>query len=217
MYSFIDEIFTETFLGLTLSQSMQFFLPRVLVGTVCGFVVGLERQLKDRPVGIRTAVLVCVGSALYTSTALLLSHSMRAIGHDEGFTTPLVSDPGRIIAQIVSGVGFIGAGVIFKLNDRVAGITTASFIWAICAIGIIIGLGGYVISIVLTIGLVTSLVLMEQLERLAMKRVAKRRAIGRNQRESRESFENSETSNGQHTKHDEPGSRDYDDRRGGAA
>jgi putative Mg2+ transporter-C (MgtC) family protein len=160
------DIWSSTFLGLDAGQSIIFFLPKVLVGTVCGFIVGVERQLKDRPVGIRTAVLVCVGSALFTATSVLLSSDIRAIGHREGFATPMFSDPGRIIAQIVSGVGFIGAGVIFKLQDRVAGITTAALIWAVCAMGIIIGLGGYLTSIVLTAGLVGALVLIERVENL---------------------------------------------------
>jgi putative Mg2+ transporter-C (MgtC) family protein len=160
------DIWSSSFLGLDVGQSIIFFLPKLLVGTVCGFIVGVERQLKDRPVGIRTAVLVCVGSALFTATSVLLSADIRAIGHREGFATPMFSDPGRIIAQIVSGVGFIGAGVIFKLQDRVAGITTAALIWAVCAMGIIIGLGGYLTSIVLTAGLVGALVLIERIENL---------------------------------------------------
>jgi putative Mg2+ transporter-C (MgtC) family protein len=160
------DIWSSSFLGLNAGQSIVFFLPKVIVGTVCGFIVGVERQLKDRPVGIRTAVLVCVGSALFTATSVLLSSDIRAIGHREGFATPMFSDPGRIIAQIVSGVGFIGAGVIFKLQDRVAGITTAALIWAVCAMGIIIGLGGYLTSIVLTGGLVGALVLIERIENL---------------------------------------------------
>jgi putative Mg2+ transporter-C (MgtC) family protein len=162
----LGDVWSSTFLGLNAGQSIIFFLPKVIVGTVCGFIVGVERQLKDRPVGIRTAVLVCVGSALFTATSVLLSSDIRAIGHREGFATPMFSDPGRIIAQIVSGVGFIGAGVIFKLQDRVAGITTAALIWAVCAMGIIIGLGGYLTSIVLTAGLVGALVLIERVENL---------------------------------------------------
>jgi putative Mg2+ transporter-C (MgtC) family protein len=160
------DIWSSSFLGLDAGQSVIFFLPKVIVGTICGFIVGLERQLKDRPVGIRTSVLVCAGSALFTATSVLLSTDIRAIGHREGFATPMFSDPGRIIAQIVSGVGFIGAGVIFKHKDRVAGITTAALIWAVCAMGIIIGLGGYLTSIVLTAGLVGALVLIERVENL---------------------------------------------------
>ena len=163
---YLGDVWSSTFLGLDAGQSIIFFLPKVIVGTVCGFIVGVERQLKDRPVGIRTAVLVCVGSALFTATSVLLSSDIRAIGHREGFATPMFSDPGRIIAQIVSGVGFIGAGVIFKLQDRVAGITTAALIWAVCAMGIIIGLGGYLTSIVLTAGLVGALVIIERVENL---------------------------------------------------
>lgn len=172
------EIWSPTFLGLDAKDSLIFFLPKVIVGTLCGFGVGLERQLKDRPVGIRTAVLVCVGSALFTATSVLLSSDLQSISRDAGDAVPMFSDPGRIISQIVSGVGFIGAGVIFKLQDRVAGITTAALIWAVCAMGIIIGLGGYLTSIVLTGGLIGALLLIEKIENMAAFRniVARRKA-----------------------------------------
>lgn len=161
------EFWSPTFLGLNATDSLLFFMPKVVVGTLCGFGVGLERQLKDRPVGIRTAVLVCVGSALFTATAVLLSSDLRTISRDAGDSVPMFSDPGRIISQIVSGVGFIGAGVIFKLQDRVAGITTAALIWAVCAMGIIIGLGGYLTSLVLTAGLIGALMVIERIENMA--------------------------------------------------
>jgi putative Mg2+ transporter-C (MgtC) family protein len=161
------DMWSPDFLGLDAQESLWFFAPKVLVGTVCGFGVGLERQLKDRPVGIRTAVLVCVGSALFTATAVLLSSELRAVSRAAGDAMPMFSDPGRIISQIVSGVGFIGAGVIFKLQDRVAGITTAALIWAVCAMGIIIGLGGYLTSIVLTAGLIGALMVIERIETMA--------------------------------------------------
>lgn len=161
----LNDLVSQNFLGLGQLEAIAFFIPKVFFATVCGFAVGLERQLKSRPAGIRTAILVCTGSALFAATAVLLSRDLFTQGyHTQAPVVPVVTDPGRIIAQIVSGVGFIGAGVIFKLKDRVAGITTAAFIWAICAIGIMIGLGGYLISLVLTAGLITCLLLIEKLE-----------------------------------------------------
>ena len=180
------DIWSPTFLGLNGKESLMFFLPKILVGTICGFGVGIERQLKDRPVGIRTAVLVCVGSAMFTATAVLLSSGLRDMSNQAGDQVPMFSDPGRIISQIVSGVGFIGAGVIFKLQDRVAGITTAALIWTVCAVGIIIGLGGYMTSIVLTTGLIGAMLLIEKIENMRIFRsvVANRkRAYARHQAE----------------------------------
>lgn len=95
---------------------------------VVGGLVGLNRELSNRPAGVRTQILICVGSALLTSISI---HSGAWLGVN--------TDPMRLTAQIVSGIGFIGGGVILKSSERVIGVTTAAMIWYAAALGIGIG------------------------------------------------------------------------------
>src|SRR5687767_6958282 len=94
---------------------------RLAVALAAGTLVGVERERRDRPAGLRTHILVCTGSALIT----LVSIGM-APGH---------SDPTRIAAQIVSGIGFLGAGTIFRSGAFVRGLTTAAGLWMVAGIG----------------------------------------------------------------------------------
>jgi len=100
----------------------------VLVAVVCGTVVGLERESRNKPAGIRTVSLICVGSTVFTLVSLYLVRG-----------TP--SDPSRIAAQVVTGVGFLGAGAIIRDRGTVVGLTTGATIWAVSAIGVLIGAG----------------------------------------------------------------------------
>jgi len=102
---------------------------------VLGGAIGLEREVKNKPAGLRTNILICIGAALLTDV------SMRIGVLDGG---PRVGDPGRIAAQIVSGIGFIGAGTIMQGGGMVTGLTSAATIWVVAAIGIAIGAGLYV-------------------------------------------------------------------------
>jgi putative Mg2+ transporter-C (MgtC) family protein len=104
------------------------------VSAICGAMIGLEREHAHKPAGLRTNMMICLGSTLFTLGSI---YSWEHIAGG----VPTV-DPGRIAAQIVSGVGFIGAGVILKTKiGDIIGITTASTIWLVAAIGMIIGLG----------------------------------------------------------------------------
>jgi len=103
---------------------------RLGVAAVCGFLVGIEREHASKPAGVRTNVMICVGSALFTLASIL---AFKNFG--EG------TDPTRIAAQVVSGVGFLGAGVILKTGFHIVGMTTAATIWLVSAIGVSIGLG----------------------------------------------------------------------------
>jgi putative Mg2+ transporter-C (MgtC) family protein len=94
---------------------------------VCGGAVGLERELRGKAAGLRTNILICVGSTLFTQ----LSVGLGAAG----------GDPGRIAAQIVTGVGFIGAGTILHSRGAVTGLTSAATIWVVAAIGVALGGG----------------------------------------------------------------------------
>jgi putative Mg2+ transporter-C (MgtC) family protein len=119
---------------------------RLLLSAVLGGGIGFQRERAGKPAGLRTHVLICLGSALFTVVSVL------------GFTGNV--DPARIAAGVVTGIGFIGAGVIFRgmRGDKVMGITTAASIWVTAAIGIAAGVGLYIISVATAV--VTVLVLM---------------------------------------------------------
>jgi len=109
------------------------FAPDLLslfVALTLGAVIGLERELSDKAAGLRTNILICVGSCLF---AILSKHLALVAG----------SDTTRIAAQIVSGIGFLGAGAIMRDGEQVTGLTTAATIWVVAAIGVTVGYGYY--------------------------------------------------------------------------
>ena len=101
----------------------------VLVSVLCGLMIGQERESKSKPAGLRTVTLICVGSTIFTLASILIA----------GGRT--VADPARIAAQVVTGIGFLGAGAIIRDRGQVVGLTTAATIWAVSAIGVVIGAG----------------------------------------------------------------------------
>jgi putative Mg2+ transporter-C (MgtC) family protein len=118
---------------MTLPQVLEFFLPKIALSILCGGILGLERELKDKPAGIKTNILICLASTLYTSASVLISHSLADQGH--------FGDPGRVAAQIVSGIGFLGGGTIIQSRGAILGLTTAATIFVVAALGICIGIG----------------------------------------------------------------------------
>ena len=118
-----------------------FVLPKILVATICGAIIGWEREIKNKVAGLRTIILICAGSAIFTMTSFISS---------QYFGSP---DPTRILSTIVTGIGFLGGGVIMRHDDKIVGITTAAFIWSISAIGILCGMGFTLAPISLTVGL----------------------------------------------------------------
>lgn len=130
-----------------------FFLPKILVATICGFIIGYDRELKNKVAGIRTNVLITVGCTVLTTSSMWLFNHL-----GEG-------DPSRVIGQIVTGIGFLGGGVIMKNDDRIVGVTTAAFIWVSSAIGIMVGIGMYIVPIVITLGLILVSKIFEKMER----------------------------------------------------
>src|SRR5436190_12890108 len=102
---------------------------RLLVAAGLGAAIGLEREYRQKPAGLRTNILIAVGSALFTIMSLAM------IGRD--------GDPGRIAAQVVTGIGFLGGGAIMRNRDTVHGMTTAATIWVNAAIGLAAGTGQY--------------------------------------------------------------------------
>lgn len=132
----------------TLAQTLDYFL-RILVSCLCGACIGLERSRRFKEAGIRTHVIVCCASALmmiiskYGFTDLITSEGLL-----EGIKA---ADGARIAAQVVTGISFLGAGVIFRSNSGVKGLTTAAGIWATAGIGLAIGAGMYVMGIFTTV------------------------------------------------------------------
>jgi putative Mg2+ transporter-C (MgtC) family protein len=121
-------------------------VSRLIVATICGGLIGLEREWANKPAGLRTNIFICAGSALFTLASIL---SWQFIAG-----APATVDPGRISAQIVTGVGFLGAGVILKTGLNVVGMTTASTIWFVSGIGMMVGMGfpgfGFSVALVAT-------------------------------------------------------------------
>jgi putative Mg2+ transporter-C (MgtC) family protein len=115
-------------------------MVRVLLSFALGGVLGYEREQTGRPAGLRTHMLVCVGSACFTVAGI---YGFQMIGAGP-------RDPARIAAQIVSGVGFLGAGTIFRTPSTVRGLTTAASIWLVAAIGLLIGTGMYALAVFTT-------------------------------------------------------------------
>lgn len=119
-------------------------LVLALVAILCGLIVGGERQRREKPAGLRTLALVCLGAAVFTMASF-------------AFTTT-TGDSGRVAAQIVTGIGFLGAGVILHGRRMVSGMTTAAIIWVVAAIGMVVG-AGYVVG-GLGLGLLVRLLLV---------------------------------------------------------
>lgn len=144
---------------MSITNEFSIILPmfiKVLVATICGAIIGWDRERKNKVAGLRTNILICVGSAIFTIGSFYAAGLYGA-------------DPTRILSTIVTGMGFLGGGVIMKEGDRVVGITTAAFIWVISAIGILAGMGLIFIPIVLTIGLLLLSYLFEGVERTMRK------------------------------------------------
>jgi putative Mg2+ transporter-C (MgtC) family protein len=125
---------------------------RVGMALLCGGVVGLERQLRGKPAGMRTSSLVCLGTTMFVYLGMGL--------HEQG------GDATRVLGQIVTGIGFLGAGVIMTRNGLVTGVTSAAVIWVLAAIGAAIGAGRFGAGFAIAIATVSILVGVERLEKI---------------------------------------------------
>jgi putative Mg2+ transporter-C (MgtC) family protein len=132
-------------------------LERIVLSLVAGAIIGIEREWKNRPAGVRTYALVCEGSALFMVSSILLSNEMVSGGG--------TADPSRIASTVVQGVGFIAGGVIFTHRAKVSGLTTAAGIWMVSAIGLAIGAGFYTAAFIGVGATLFTLIPMHWLER----------------------------------------------------
>ena len=122
------------------------------LATLLGGAIGLERELGGKPAGLRTNILICIGSALYTQLSLAM--------------VPAGVDASRVAGQIVTGVGFIGAGTILHARGAVVGLTSAATIWVVAAIGVALGAGHY------AEGLLSTLIVLAVLQGLGRVEIA---------------------------------------------
>lgn len=129
---------------------------RLLLAVLLSGLVGLERETSGRAAGFRTHILVCVGSTLIMLTALHLMEFLRGV---------VAVDPGRFAAQVVSGIGFLGAGTIIQIRDSVKGLTTAASLWTAAGIGLAIGSGFYVGALATTALVLAVLFILSRVER----------------------------------------------------
>jgi putative Mg2+ transporter-C (MgtC) family protein len=139
--------------------SWQTMLLRLALAAVLGAVIGLERERKDWSAGMRTHMMVCVGSAL----TIIVS----SFGFADVLRTPnVVLDPSRIAAQVISGIGFLGAGTILFLRPGfIRGLTTASGLWTVAAIGLAVGSGMYFAAIITTVIAIVILLILQPFEK----------------------------------------------------
>ena len=127
-------------------------LARVALAAALGAVLGLERELRDREAGLRTHLLVSVGSALFTIVSAYGFREFLASG-----ASVVRADPTRIAAQIVTGIGFLGAGAIIRQGLSIRGLTTAATLWVVAAIGLTAGAGYYSAAAITTLLVIVSL------------------------------------------------------------
>jgi len=130
---------------------------RLVVAAILGGIVGLERQQRHKSAGLRTHILVCLGSCL----VMILSYKVYA--GVQGLTN---ADPARLAAQVVSGIGFLGAGTIMKEGLTIKGLTTAASLWVVAGVGLAVGAGYYLGAVVTTALSVIALTYLPRFERL---------------------------------------------------
>jgi putative Mg2+ transporter-C (MgtC) family protein len=134
-----------------LTRVLPVFLLRCGVAAVCGGLIGIERELKSKPAGFRTNILIALGSSMYMAVGLLLSGAE--------------VDPTRIAAQVVTGIGFLGAGCIIQAGGQIRGLTTAATIWVVAAIGIVSGAGYPVLALVGSMMVILTLAALRGVEK----------------------------------------------------
>lgn len=138
------------FLEPELWQRYQLLL-RLLLAAALGGMIGLEREHSGKPAGFRTNMLICLGAALITEVSFNVAHTASG-------------DPGRIAAQIVSGIGFLGAGTILHSRGSVYGLTTAATLWVVAAIGMAVGARSYLAAVIGTTLVMLALMILGRVE-----------------------------------------------------
>ena len=139
----------------------------LIMASVLGGIIGFEREVHGRPAGFRTHLLVALGACLFVQTSVFF---YRQFGNFSGLQ-PVGVDPGRVAAQVVTGIGFLGAGAIIRSGESVRGLTTAACLWVVAAVGVACGVGMYGAALVVTLLAVMSLLLLKKVENYIKKDV----------------------------------------------
>jgi len=143
-----------------MTEPLSEYVMRLVVALLIGGAIGLEREFKGKPAGMRTNMLICVGSCLIMILSIEVAR-----------TAARIADPGRIAAQVVTGIGFLGAGTIIRSRFHVVGLTTAATIWVLSALGLAIGAGYLLLSAIVAFLITITLVFIGYIEsRLDTKR-----------------------------------------------
>ena len=138
---------------------------RLLLAVIIGCAIGIERERKNRPAGMRTHVLVCVGAAMIAiidCMNIAETLDMNRLYTDSGITISV----GRMSAQVVSGIGFLGAGTILVSQKKIAGLTTAASLWCTACLGLAAGMGHYALAIAGVLIVIITLTLMQRVVRV---------------------------------------------------
>jgi putative Mg2+ transporter-C (MgtC) family protein len=133
------------------------FLFKSAMAIFCGGLIGIERELKKKPAGFRTNILICLGSTYFMMVSILVG----SWGSEVGKT----GDPGRIAAQVVTGIGFLGAGSILHSRGHITGLTSAAMIWVVSAIGMAVGAGFIAVAVFSTVLILLVQVVLGVVER----------------------------------------------------
>ncbi len=145
--------FWSQFADTTICLSYPVIIFRVLLSFIAGALIGLERKMRQQPIGMRTLVLISVSSTLL----MILSMNMAYLNGVDG-------DPSRIASQVVSGIGFLGGGAILRQGLNIKGLTSAAIIWASAAIGLAVGAGLYILSFFALAVCIASLIFLDKFE-----------------------------------------------------
>lgn len=129
---------------------------RLLVGAVLGAAVGLERERSDQPAGLRTHMILVIGATLAMVLSVNIGHRFAREG------SPF--DPARLAAQVISGIGFLGAGAILRYGYTVKGLTTATSLWTMAIVGLTVGSGYYLVAVVATVLMLVVLAVLNVIE-----------------------------------------------------
>lgn len=157
---FLSNITTTPDLGVLHLEPLEIAF-RLVCAMILGLIVGLEREYTHRPAGMRTHILVALGSCAVMLTGQMIFAQYQSYG-----ATP---DPARLAAQVIAGVGFLGAGTIMRDGASVKGLTTAASLWGVACLGIAVGGGYYVIALVGTILVILTLTIFEWLQTILLR------------------------------------------------
>lgn len=146
-------------------------MARIIIAIFVGGCIGLEREMKKKPAGFITHTLVCLGACVIATIQMLIVEK----GFEIALTRPEListvrSDMGRLSAQVISGIGFLGAGTIIQTKDAVTGITTAATLWLVACLGLAVGMGYFFLAIASLIAVIFVLKIMKPVEQLTVKR-----------------------------------------------